>query len=94
VRKPTKDKRGNAPTPRPTATIVGGLTNPGISQSRGPTDSEVHMNNSTAPQASADPAKIPATYSPIPARDAVTTVPSTTPARGNDEVMSTPAKQS
>jgi hypothetical protein len=58
------------------------------------------MNNSSAPTsgtATAADAKIPATtYSPIPAKDAVTvqTPPVQTPAKGNDEVMSTPAKQS
>ena len=53
------------------------------------------MNDSIAPQPSANPAKAPdVTYSPIPAKDAVTTVPPSTPAKGNDDVMSTPAKQS
>lgn len=58
------------------------------------------MTNSTEAQTSANPAdqsKGPTTYSPIPAKDkdAVTSVPTpTTPAKGNDEVMSTPAKTS
>ena len=89
--------RDTAPTLPVAALIVSGLTDPGTSQSRGPTDSEVTsevtMNNSSTPQTKAEPAKAPATYKPIPAQDAVTTVPG--PAKGNDEVMSQqPAKQS
>lgn len=66
------------------------------------------MTNSTAPQTSSTPdgKKGPTPYAPVPAKDAkdgkdakdkdaVTAVPTpTTPAKGNDEVMSTPAKLS
>jgi len=62
------------------------------------------MNNSSAPTsgtATAADVKAPAaTFSPIPVKDAVTVqtppvqTPVQTPAKGNDEVMSTPAKQS
>lgn len=58
------------------------------------------MNNSSAPTsgtATAAGVKAPAaTQSPIPVKDAVTVQnpPVQTPAKGNDEVMSTPAKQS
>lgn len=54
------------------------------------------MTNTPAPQASgtpaADPTKTPATYSPTPAKDAPAKAP--TAAKGDDEVMSTPAKKS
>jgi len=53
------------------------------------------MNNDTSTAQTAAAEKAPATtYSPIPAKDAVTTVPPATAAKGNDEVMSTPAKKS
>lgn len=53
-------------------------------------------NDSSTPQTAApEKEKAPATtYSTIPAKDAVTTVPPATAAKGNDEVMSTPAKKS
>lgn len=51
------------------------------------------MNDSNTTQTNAEPAKAQTSYTPIPAKDAVTTVPG--PAKGNDEVMSQPpAKQS
>lgn len=52
------------------------------------------MNNPAPTTNAADQTKGPATYTSIPAKDKdITAVPST-PAKGNDEVMSTPAKQS
>ncbi|HEX9625709.1 MAG TPA: hypothetical protein VGA00_02095 [Acidiferrobacterales bacterium] len=52
------------------------------------------MNDSNATQTNAEPAKAPATYTPAPAKDKDVTAVPTTPAKGNDEVMSTPAKKS
>lgn len=49
------------------------------------------MNDSTQTTNSADQTKGPAT---IPATDKDVTAAPPTPAKGNDEVMSTPAKQS
>jgi hypothetical protein len=54
------------------------------------------MNNKSSTPQTAAPDKVPnATYSPNPAKDkdAATIKPSTA-AKGNDEVMSTPAKKS
>lgn len=57
------------------------------------------MNPSTPTPHTADQTKGPATYTTKgpatnPAKDKDVTAVPTTPAKGNDEVMSTPAKQS